>query len=61
MIQSLETQQERRTRYLHYAAEARNSSCRCNDPRLRDAYLQIAESWVALAREFAVPANDDQN
>jgi hypothetical protein len=53
-----ETWGQRRERYLNYAAEAEMAAFRCGEGRLRDAYVQIARSWSALASELAAPAND---
>ncbi|HEX3484286.1 MAG TPA: hypothetical protein VHT51_04450, partial [Micropepsaceae bacterium] len=37
---------------------AEMAAFRCGEGRLRDAYVQIARSWSALASELAAPAND---
>jgi hypothetical protein len=58
MTRDTETWSERRERYLHYAADAETASFRCGEGRIRDAYVQIARSWTALAKELGDPAND---
>jgi hypothetical protein len=58
MAHAAETWSERRERYLYYAAEAETAAFRSGEGRVRDAYVQIAKSWTALANEIGFPAND---
>jgi hypothetical protein len=46
-----ETPEERRARYLRYAASADEMAFRCREVELRNAYLALAKSWKSLAEE----------
>jgi hypothetical protein len=59
MLRLAETSNERRDRYLKYAAEAETAAFRCGDSRIKDAYVNIATSWSTLAHEIHAPANDE--
>jgi hypothetical protein len=48
---SSEPWERRRARYLELAAEALRSASQAPVPEMRRAYLSIAYSWTALARE----------
>jgi hypothetical protein len=59
MVESFETPEQRRARYLRLAAEADSAAKRCTAPDLRDAYLALARSWTLLARDINVREQDE--
>ena len=49
-----ETLEQRRARYLRLAAEARENAARTKDRETKEAFLALAESWLALAQDIAL-------
>jgi hypothetical protein len=47
-----ETPQERRTRYLRLAREAKELAAKSKSLQMREACLAMAQSWLALASEL---------
>jgi hypothetical protein len=47
-----ETPQERRSRYLRLAREARELAAKSKTLQMREACLAMAQSWLALASEL---------
>jgi hypothetical protein len=47
-----ETLQEQRLRYLRRAEEAVNQAASAQSADLRNAYLKLSESWLALVQEI---------
>jgi hypothetical protein len=59
MADAAETPEQRRTRYLHLAAEAESAAKRCATHDLRDAYSALARSWTLLARDVTPDKADE--
>ena len=49
---SRETPQQRRMRYLRRAEEAARRAAEAKSTELRNAYLMLSESWLALVQEI---------
>jgi hypothetical protein len=61
MVESPETPEQRRARYLRLAAEAESAAKRCATADLRDAYLALARSWNLLARDASSEKGSGRN
>ena len=53
MASSRGTPQERRERYLKLAAEAEITAARLNDPKAKEAWVELAVSWMLMASEIS--------
>ena len=52
MSEQVETPERRHTRYLRYAAEARELAARTTDS-VKEHHLRVALAWEAMARKLA--------
>ena len=58
MASSRGSLQERRERYLRLAAEAEITAARLNDPKAKEAWVELAVSWMLMASEIS-PQNEN--
>jgi len=53
MASSRGTPQQRRERYLKLAAEAEIAAAKLNDPKAKEAWVELAVSWMLMASEIS--------
>jgi hypothetical protein len=49
-----ETPEQRRGRYLRLAAEARENAGKTADRETKEAYLSLADAWLAMAHDVGL-------